>query len=185
MPLVVFRIAATAAELQQPAYLNLELPFSVTALSYINPILIGGAELYRNSQTDPEKRCYPGGFFDPLKLASEDPERAFSLKTAEIKHARLAMVAFFGEFCKQRSGVGHWHPAFAGLSSDAGAAAAACLGSTHIKAELAGLQCPTTGASRLLWLITRTDAHPPRSLLSFLQATASSTPPPARVLWAP
>jgi len=25
-----------------------------------------------------------------------DPERAFRLKTAEIKHARLAMVAFFG-----------------------------------------------------------------------------------------
>lgn len=37
-----------------------------------------------------------GGPFDPLNLASEDEERAFRLKTAEIKHGRLAMVAFLG-----------------------------------------------------------------------------------------
>lgn len=37
-----------------------------------------------------------GGPFDPLNLASGDDERAFRLKTAEIKHGRLAMVAFFG-----------------------------------------------------------------------------------------
>lgn len=31
-----------------------------------------------------------GGVFDPLNLASPaDPERAFKLKTAEIKHGRL------------------------------------------------------------------------------------------------
>jgi light-harvesting complex II chlorophyll a/b binding protein 4 len=37
--------------------------------------------------------------FDPLKLASsEDQERNFRLKTAEIKHGRLAMVAFLGEW---------------------------------------------------------------------------------------
>jgi light-harvesting complex II chlorophyll a/b binding protein 4 len=39
---------------------------------------------------------FAGGYFDPLNLASGDEERAFRLKTAEIKHGRLAMVAFFG-----------------------------------------------------------------------------------------
>ena len=46
--------------------------------------------------------CAPmaGGPFDPLGLAS-NPEKAAGLKEAEIKHARLAMVAFLGEFHKQ------------------------------------------------------------------------------------
>lgn len=57
-------------------------------------ILVGGAEIYRNSELDLEKRLYPGGPFDPLGLASED--RAFRLKEAEIKHGRLAMIAFLG-----------------------------------------------------------------------------------------
>lgn len=41
--------------------------------------------------------CCSGGAFDPLGLASEDDAKAFRLKTAEIKHGRLAMVAFLGE----------------------------------------------------------------------------------------
>jgi hypothetical protein len=40
---------------------------------------------------------HTGGFFDPLGLASDnDPDKVFRLKTAEIKHGRLAMVAFLG-----------------------------------------------------------------------------------------
>ena len=38
-----------------------------------------------------------GGAFDPLGLASADDSKAFRLKTAEIKHGRLAMIAFLGK----------------------------------------------------------------------------------------
>jgi light-harvesting complex II chlorophyll a/b binding protein 4 len=89
-------VDAGKVELDGAQYFNLALPFTLTQLVWIEAILVGGAELYRNSELDPVKRCYPGGIFDPLKLASEDPERAFRLKEAEIKHGRLAMVSFFG-----------------------------------------------------------------------------------------
>ena len=49
-----------------------------------------GIELLRNSETDLEKRLYPGGAFDPLNLATDN------LMEAEIKHGRLAMVACLG-----------------------------------------------------------------------------------------
>lgn len=72
-----------------------------------NSLLMGGIEFFRNSELDPEKRCYPGGLFDPLNLADPaNPERAFSLKTAEIKHARLAMVAALG--APRARGHGRW-----------------------------------------------------------------------------
>ena len=46
---------------------------------------------------DLEKRLYPGGAFDPLGLASDpDSDQTFRLRTAEIKHSRLAMVAMLG-----------------------------------------------------------------------------------------
>ena len=91
------RVEAGKVELDGASYAGLSLPFSITQLIWIEVVLVGGAEIFRNTELNPEKRCYPGGFFDPLKLASEDDERAFNLKTAEIKHARLAMVAFLGE----------------------------------------------------------------------------------------
>lgn len=85
---------AGKVELEGATYLGLPLPFSVTQLSIIEAVLIGAIEIYRNGETDPEKRCYPGGAFDPLNLAEGD--RAFKLKEAEIKHARLAMIAALG-----------------------------------------------------------------------------------------
>eukprot|EP01025_Chloroclados_australasicus_P068397 TRINITY_DN949_c0_g1_i11.p2 TRINITY_DN949_c0_g1~~TRINITY_DN949_c0_g1_i11.p2 ORF type:complete len:316 (-),score=31.79 TRINITY_DN949_c0_g1_i11:232-1062(-) len=89
-------VEAGKVELDGAQYFNFQLPFTITQLVWIEVILVGGAEIYRNTQLDPVKRCYPGGIFDPLKLASDDSERSFKLKEAEIKHARLAMVAFLG-----------------------------------------------------------------------------------------
>ena len=78
------------------SYLGQPLPFSITALIWIEAVIIGYIEFQRNAELDPEKRLYPGGqFFDPLGLAS-DPEKKATLQLAEIKHARLAMVAFLG-----------------------------------------------------------------------------------------
>lgn len=114
---------AGKVELDGARYLDFALPFSVSQLTVIEVcatatstslwnvypltrlstrlcaqvLLVGGAELYRNGELEPEKRCYPGGVFDPLNLAtSEDPDRVFKLKEAELKHGRLAMVAFLG-----------------------------------------------------------------------------------------
>jgi hypothetical protein len=95
--LLCCRVDAGKVELDGATYAGLPLPFSITQLIWIEVVAVGGAEFYRNSELAPEKRCYPGGLFDPLKLASESEERAFNLKTAEIKHGRLAMLAFLGE----------------------------------------------------------------------------------------
>lgn len=81
---------------EAPQYANVGLPFSIYNLAIANSVLMGGVELFRNSELDPERRCYPGGFFDPLKLASDDSARTDNLREAEIKHARLAMVGFLG-----------------------------------------------------------------------------------------
>ncbi|KAJ6902279.1 hypothetical protein NC651_019917 [Populus alba x Populus x berolinensis] len=75
------------------SYLGQPLPFSLTTLIWIEVVVIGYIEFQRNAELDPEKRLYPGGYFDPLGLAS-DPEKIENLQLAEIKHARLAMVAF-------------------------------------------------------------------------------------------
>jgi len=86
---------AGAVELEGAQYFGLSLPFDVTQISYIEGILMLGVEVLRNTERDIEKRCYPGGAFDPLNFAS-DPEKARSLKEAEIRHCRLAMVSMFG-----------------------------------------------------------------------------------------
>jgi light-harvesting complex II chlorophyll a/b binding protein 4 len=87
------------------SYFGLPLPFSISSLCYIEALLVGSIEFFRNSELDPERRLYPGGkYFDPLKLA-DDPEKKEVLKLAEIKHARLAMVAALG-FAVQAAATG-------------------------------------------------------------------------------
>mmetsp|Transcript_23269 Transcript_23269/g.75772 ORF Transcript_23269/g.75772 Transcript_23269/m.75772 type:complete len:275 (+) Transcript_23269:14-838(+) len=87
-------VDAGKVELEQAQYANKNLPFDITSLVIIEVLAVGGAEIYRNTELDLEKRLYPGGPFDPLNLGS-DPDTLFNLQTAEIKHARLAMVAMF------------------------------------------------------------------------------------------
>ncbi len=57
---------------------------------------MGFVEIFRNTELNIERRCYPGGAFDPLGLAAKDDENTFRLKEAELKHGRLAMLAFLG-----------------------------------------------------------------------------------------
>merc|ERR1719396_211020 len=71
------------------SYAGLQVPFDVTQTSYIEAILMLGVEVLRNTERDLEKRCYPGGYFDPLGFAS-DSEKSINLKEAEIRHCRLA-----------------------------------------------------------------------------------------------
>jgi light-harvesting complex II chlorophyll a/b binding protein 4 len=97
---------AGKVELEQgSSYLGLPLPFNVATLTVIEVLVIGYIEFQRNAELNPEKRLYPGGkYFDPLGLAS-DPEKAENLKLAELKHARLAMLAALG-FAAQAAATG-------------------------------------------------------------------------------
>merc|ERR1719265_2258143 len=92
-------VDAGKVELDGARYLNFDLPFSISQLCWIEALAVGGAELYRNAELATEKRIYPGGAFDPLGLATvgkADKNQINRLREAEIKHGRLAMVAFFG-----------------------------------------------------------------------------------------
>ncbi|KAK8515157.1 hypothetical protein V6N12_001316 [Hibiscus sabdariffa] len=90
---VAWQDAGKVELVEGSSYLGQPLPFSLTTLIWIEVLVIGYIEFQRNAELDPEKRLYPGGYFDPLGLAS-DPEKIDNLKLAEIKHSRLAMVAF-------------------------------------------------------------------------------------------
>ncbi|GKU92105.1 hypothetical protein SLEP1_g5877 [Rubroshorea leprosula] len=90
---VTWQDAGKVELVEGSSYLGQPLPFSLTTLIWIEVLVIGYIEFQRNAELDPEKRLYPGGYFDPLGLAS-DPEKVDNLKLAEIKHSRLAMVAF-------------------------------------------------------------------------------------------
>jgi light-harvesting complex II chlorophyll a/b binding protein 4 len=89
------QVDAGKVELEGAQYLGFNIPLDLTTLCVVEALLMGYIEVQRNTTLDPEDRCYPGGNFDPLGLADE-PDRAIQLKTAEIKHSRLAMVAFLG-----------------------------------------------------------------------------------------
>ena len=54
------RVDAGKVELDGAQYLGFRIPLSITALVWIEAILVGGAEVYRNGERDPERRVYPG-----------------------------------------------------------------------------------------------------------------------------
>jgi len=90
-------IDAGKIELEQAQYLGFNLPFDVTTLTIIEVIIMGYIEAQRNAELDSEKRIYPGGPFDPLSFVTgKSEDQVFRLRTAEIKHSRLAMVSIFG-----------------------------------------------------------------------------------------
>jgi light-harvesting complex II chlorophyll a/b binding protein 4 len=53
-------VDAGKVELDGASYAGFALPFSISQLCWIEAILVGGAEIYRNTELDPERRCYPG-----------------------------------------------------------------------------------------------------------------------------
>lgn len=86
-------VDAGKVQLEGCQYLGVPISFSIGQLVFVEALLMGYIEVARNTELDSEKRCYPGGKFDPFNLAT--PEDIDNLKLAEIKHSRLAMVAFF------------------------------------------------------------------------------------------
>nr|AGP03463.1 chloroplast chlorophyll a-b binding protein CP29 [Ginkgo biloba] len=91
---VTWQDAGKVELVEGSTYFGLPLPFNVSTLILIEVLLVGYIEFQRNAELDPEKRLYPGGkYFDPFGLAV-DPDEQNRLKLAEIKHGRLAMVAF-------------------------------------------------------------------------------------------
>lgn len=54
------RVDAGKVELDGAQYLGFSLPFTISQLLWIEALLVGGAEIYRNSSTNLEERIYPG-----------------------------------------------------------------------------------------------------------------------------
>jgi len=83
---------------EQPQYLGFDINIPLSTLVAIEVLAMGFAEVKRSSELDSEKRCYPGGYFDPLGFAGEttSAEALFKLKTAELKHGRIAMIGMLG-----------------------------------------------------------------------------------------
>ncbi len=56
----ICRVDAGKVELDGAQYLGFRLPFTISQLCWIEAILVGGAEVYRNGELNSEKRIYPG-----------------------------------------------------------------------------------------------------------------------------
>jgi light-harvesting complex I chlorophyll a/b binding protein 1 len=80
----------------QATYLGIPVPWgNLPTILAIEALAIAFVESQRVYESDPEKRKYPGGPFDPLGFA-KDPSKLDELKTKELNNGRLALVAFTG-----------------------------------------------------------------------------------------
>lgn len=59
------------------------MPFDIATLCGIEFVAMAYLEAKRNEETDPVKRCYPGGAFDPMGM-SKDPNNFAKMKAKEI-----------------------------------------------------------------------------------------------------
>eukprot|EP00241_Pyramimonas_parkeae_P010768 CAMPEP_0114225168 /NCGR_PEP_ID=MMETSP0058-20121206/514_1 /TAXON_ID=36894 /ORGANISM="Pyramimonas parkeae, CCMP726" /LENGTH=228 /DNA_ID=CAMNT_0001335727 /DNA_START=124 /DNA_END=810 /DNA_ORIENTATION=+ len=84
-------------------YFGAEVPFDIATLCGIEFVAMAYLEAKRNEETDPVKRCYPGGAFDPMGM-SKDPNNFAKMKAKEIANGRLAMLAMLGFYAQTSTG---------------------------------------------------------------------------------
>ena len=71
-------VDAGKVELEQgSSYFGLPLPFDLTQLCIIEAILVGGIEVLRNQELEPEKRIYPGDITINISADAPVPEHPF------------------------------------------------------------------------------------------------------------
>lgn len=92
---VITGVTWTEAPLQsEQTYLGNSLPFSLPVVACIEIFVMAYVETQRSSETDPVKRLYPGGKFDPAGFSKGDGFE--KMKRKELANGRVAMLAFAG-----------------------------------------------------------------------------------------
>jgi len=92
----------SAISAEQQTYLGTPVPFGPAIVGGVVVVAMAFTEAKRNEQTDPAKRCYPGGNFDPFGLSKGEDFETNKLK--EIKNGRVAMLAMLGFFAQTSTG---------------------------------------------------------------------------------
>ena len=70
-PVLSCRVDAGKVELDGAQYLGFRIPLTISQLVWIEVILVGGAEVFRNRERDPETRLYPGKLPRPTQVMND------------------------------------------------------------------------------------------------------------------